>query len=353
MEICVRYYTFFEQQSTYTPQILDAFVVLAHGEHIKVRLQSWYFFVRFVKHVRGQLGPFAEQLIQALLDLMVIRAERASTADDDSDDSEPRDVVFNSQVHLFEAAGLISSPPGMPVEKRVASIAPVTSLLKAEYGANITAARGRDPQAMLQIHHVIVAWANVAKGCSDWVPGSSGSPPPAELAEHFMDATICTLEALEVPELNAEEDIRSAARFAFSRFLGVLGSRMLEQLPRWINGLLSKNSTKDETSSFLRMLEQVMFGFKADILPILDSLLEPLIRRILMALMTSAEGTDDEILVADLRREYLNFFLIVLNNGLAPVFVSPGTSIVNLCRAFIDGLTDTNRAQPTCLSSKP
>lgn len=142
------------------------------------------------------------------------------------------------------------------------------------------------------------------------------------MAELFSDPAERTIASLEIPQLNEEEEIRAAARFAFPRLLSVLGSRMLPQFSRWIEGLCSRNSTRDEISTFLRLLEQVIFGFKEEIFPILDRLLQPLLQRLLGAVSISAEGTDDEIFVAELRREYLSFILITLNNDLDKVFIS-------------------------------
>ena len=36
------------------------------------------------------------------------------------------------------------------------------------------------------------------------------------------------------------------------------------------------------------------------------------------------EGTDDEVKLQELRREFLNFFHVVINNDLGRVFVSDG-----------------------------
>ena len=317
----MRYHSFFDKQPEFIPQVLDAFVILAHSGHAKVQYQSWNSLLRFIKSVKSHMAPYSKQAIQALLDLLNISAELKAVNEDDSDSSETRDVRFNSQIYLFEAVGCMISVIPDTSEQRE-SIGTVTSLMKPIYAAAIGPATERNQQAILQIRYVITAWATLAKGMSDWTPNSSLTPPSEELASAFIDAMECTIGALEIPQLNEHEDIRNAARFAFPRLLGVLGSRMLPQLPRWIEGLLSNNSTKDEMSSFLRILEQVVFGFKGEISVIMDRFLQPLLERLLGVINMPIEGTDDNVFVAELRREYLNFILIMLSNGLESVFTS-------------------------------
>jgi len=72
----------------------------------------------------------------------------------------------------------------------------------------------------------------------------------------------------------------------------------------------------------LRLLDQVVFGFKAEIYNVLDSLLTPLLQRVFVGLAEPIAGTDDEIQLAELRREYLTFVQVILNNDLGPVLVS-------------------------------
>ena len=54
--------------------------------------------------------------------------------------------------------------------------------------------------------------------------------------------------------------------------------------------------------------------------------MSPVLQRIFTALAVVPSGTDDEIQLAELRREYLNFIVVVLNQGLGSVFVSNGKS---------------------------
>lgn len=194
--------------------------------------------------------------------------------------------------------------------------------LVVDLNRHLANATNGDERSILQVHHIIMAIGTLAKGFCDWMPSiSSAGPPPANaLSAEFYAAAEAILTALE--SLKSSMHIRTAARSAFSRMLGVLGSRVLQQLPRWIEGLLAQTSSKDEMATFLRLLDQVVFGFKTEISSILDSLLTPLLQRVFSGLSEPKTGTDDEVQLAELKSQYLNFILVILNNDLASVLVS-------------------------------
>ncbi|KAF2234306.1 Xpo1-domain-containing protein [Viridothelium virens] len=326
MEICVRYCSFFEHHTHLIPHTLESFVRFVHSDHIKVRTRSWYLFHRYIRHLRAQLGNVSETIINAIKDLLSFYAELPQESADDDMSSEENDqsadAVFTSRLYLFEAVGCIASAPSVPVQRKVLYAQLVMSPLFTDIEQHIEPAKAGDQRAVLQVHHDIMALGTLARGYSDWNPNvaSSGPPPAPEVSQEFLKAAEAILLALET--LKSSMDARSAARFAFSRLIGVLGARVLEQLPRWIDGILAQSSTKDEIATFLRLLDQVVFGFKTEIYAILDSLLTPLLQRVFAGLAEPTTGTDDEIQLVELKREYLNFLLIVLHNDLAAVFIS-------------------------------
>lgn len=328
MEICVRYCAFFEAQSHLIGQVLEHFVRLVHHDHVRIRTRSWYLFHRFVKHLRSQVGNVAETIIQSISDLLPIKAEvPGDDADDDMSSDETdnsADAVFTSQLYLYEAIGCVSSTTSTPPEKQAIYARSVMEPLFSDLDQHRQRAQAGDAQAVLQIHHIVMALGTLAHGFSDWSPGSSSSsqrpPPDKVLSDEFSRAAEAILIALS--ELNGSSDIRTACRSAFSRLLGVLGSAILPQLPQWIEGLLSQSSSKDEMAMFLRLLDQVVYGFKTEIYDVLNLLLTPLLQRVFGGLSEPISGTDDEIQLAELRREYLTFIGIILNNDLGGVLVS-------------------------------
>ncbi|KAK7428646.1 pre-tRNA nuclear export protein [Neonectria magnoliae] len=328
MEICVRYCVIFESNQDYIPQVLENFVRLVHHEHVRIKTRSWYLFHRFIKQLRAQVGNVAETVIQSIGDLLPIKAEvPGEDADDDmsSDESDhSANALFTSQLYLFEAIGCISSTQSTSPANQALYARSVMDPLFADMEAHLPRAKAGDAQATLQIHHIVLALGTLAHGFSDWTPGSVATnahgPPDKAVSDEFSRAAEAILIALN--QLNSSAEIRTACRSAFSKLLGVLGSAVLPQLPQWIEGLLSQSSSKDEMAMFLRMLDQVVFGFKAEIYDVLNMLLTPLLQRIFGGLAEPIAGTDDEIQLAELRREYLSFLQIILNNGLEGVLIS-------------------------------
>jgi exportin-T len=267
--------------------------------------------------LRAHVGNVAETVIQSISDLLPIKAEvPEDTVDDDmsSDQSDhSADAEFNGQLYLFEAIGCISSTSTTPIEKQIMYARTIMDPLFSDIERNLPAAKSGDAQAILQIHHVIMALGSLAHA-------TANSAPVKEVTEGFSRAAEAILIALEA--LKSSFDVRTAARASFSRLMGVMGIGMLPLLPRWIDGLLSQSSSKDEMAMFLRLLDQVVFGFKKEIFSVLDSLLTPLLQRVFAGLAEPITGTDDEIQLAELRREYLTFVQIILNNDLGSVLVS-------------------------------
>lgn len=327
MEIIVRYSSFFQLHTQLIPSVLESFLQLARHPMKKVKTRAWYLFQRLAKQLRAYVGNVAETVVEALRDLLVIQAELPSEGSDgdemSSEDHEgSADAVFNSQLYLFEAVGIICSIPTIPADNQVLYAQSVLTPVFVDMEKNLGPAKSGDERAVLQIHHDIMALGTLARGFSDWMPGTSSPSqlPAPEVSEAFGQVSEATLVALE--SLKGSFNVRTASRFAFSRLIGVLGSRILPQLPRWIDGLLTQTSTRDEMALFLRLLDQVIFGFKGEIYNILDALLTPFLQRVFSGIADPASGTDDEIHVAELKREYLNFLLAVLNNDLGAVIIS-------------------------------
>ncbi|KAI9886729.1 MAG: hypothetical protein M1823_001438 [Watsoniomyces obsoletus] len=357
MEICVRYSSFFEMHQQFIPRVLEDFVRLVHHNHVRVRTRSWYLFQRLVKQLRARLGNVSETVIQAIADLLEIRVEMPKAKDNDEDllssgdsDQTSSDTMFNSQLYLFEAIGCISSTSSVPVEKQVLVARTISGPLFATLEKYLLPAKEGNERAVLYIHHAIMALGTLAKGYSDGTPGvqTTAALPAKPVGDEFERAAEAVLMALE--SLSTFISIRTAARSAFSRLLVVLGARILPQLPRWIDGLLSVRSSKDEMTTFLRVLEQVIHGFRVEMLSILDPLLTPLLRRIFEQLSEPTGGTDDVIQLSELRREYLNLILVVFHNDVDSVLISSTNqgnleSLITSVEVFARDATDLPTAK--------
>lgn len=332
MEICVRYAAVFDSYTQHIGPVLENFVRLVHHDHVRIKARSWYLFFRFVKQMRPHVGSVVETVIQSISDLLPIKAEAPGDENDDDMSSDEQDnseaALFTSQLYLYEAVGYISSAPSTPAEQQALYVRSVMNNLFSDMEAHLPRAKSGDAQAVNQIHHIVMALGMLAHGFSEGLPSSSSSstsqtkrPAPAQsVSEEFSRAAEAILLALR--EFNGSFDVRTACRSAFSRLLGVLGSAVLPQLPQWIEGLLSESSGKDEMAFFLRILDQVVYEFKGEIYEVLNALLTPLQQRIFSGLSEPASGTDDHIQLAELRREYLSFILVILNNGLEGTLIS-------------------------------
>ena len=334
MVICERYYAFFESNPQYIAPALENFIRFVHHDHLTVKMRSWYLFHRFVKHVRQHVGGIAETIIQALSDLLPIKAElNEDNSENDNDNisssenNQTANAQFDSQLYLYETVGCIGSARSIPPEEQVLLVTSVTNPLFSDLQANLGQAKSGDKQSTLQVHHLIMALGTLARGFADGTPANNlvtASPPADVIAKEFARAAEAVLVALEA--LQSQFEVREAARFAFNRLIAVVGNRILPQLPRWIDGLLSKTSTKDEMAMFMKLLDQVVFGFKSEIYDILNALLTPFLQRVFAGLAEPVAGTDDEIQLTELKREYLGFLLVILNNGLESVLVSESES---------------------------
>ncbi|PVH95891.1 Exportin-T [Periconia macrospinosa] len=323
MEICVRHHQFFEQNPHLIPKILQNFVSLTHHTHVKLRSRSWYLFQRLVKHLRSQLGNVSYEIIQAISDLLTIKAELPEDSTDDmssDDEDQSVDALFDSQLYLFEAVGCIASSNTVSTENQKLYAQTIMTPLFNDLEQTLPQARNGDERSILQIHHIIMAIGTLARGYSDWNVSSNSELPQSVVSEEFAKASAAIHVALK--SMNSSIKIRNAARFAFSRMIAVLGARLLQDLPSWIEGLLTLSSSMNEISTFLKVLNQVIYTFKGEISGILDTVLAPLLQRIFSALALTPSGTDDLNQLTELRKEYINFINVVLNNGLGSVFVS-------------------------------
>lgn len=322
MELCVRYSSFFEKHSAYVQPVLQNFLQLAHSNNVRVRLRAWYLLQRFVRQQRHNVGPVADVIVPNLQDLLVINAEAPRNSEDDDSDEESADNSFSSQLYLFETMGCIISTSNVPLDKQIQYAQVVMQPIFMDVEKNLNVAKN-SKQASLQVHHDIMALGNIARGYFEWQGANTNQAVaniPASIKDAFVQVSEITLVALE--SLKSSFEIRTAARFTFTRLLGMVGQQMVRQLPRWVDGLLTETSSRDEMAQLLRLLDQVTFGFKNEVFDFLDALFGGLLQRVWAGISASTTGTDDEVELNELKREYLNFLLVILGHGLGGVLVS-------------------------------
>ncbi len=306
---------------------MQNFLELAHHPSLKVKARAWYLIQRLIRQLRTHLGDATEAVVQSLQDLLTVRAELPNESDGDdmsSDNESTTDSTFQSQLYLFEAIGCICGSTSAGPDKQAQYVQVIMQPLFSDIERNLEATRTGNELANLQIHHSIMALGTVARGFSEFTPGFAsqavGAEPTSQAKQAFAqvaEATLVTLTALK-----SSFQIRTAARFAFARLIGIVGTQMMQQLPQWVEGLLTESSTRDEMALFLRLLDQVIFGFKNEISDFLDRLFSGLLQRVFAGMSAGTSGTDDEIELAELKREYLNFLMVILGNDLGSILVS-------------------------------
>ncbi|KAI9323871.1 armadillo-type protein [Dichotomocladium elegans] len=314
-----RYYQFFEHRPNHLPQALAAFVN-AQGLHHPskpIRTRCWYLFHRFVKNLKSKMGEYVDTILNSMGDLLMIQAEppvQISTADGLP---IPAASTFDTQLYLFETVGMLISLEGMDEMKQTEYLKIVLEPLVD--GIRKSMEQGYNPEDelyLLQLHHYIMAIGSVAKGFPN-APKESACVRPWAVV--FKQATEIILTVLHT--YNQFVQIRDAARFSFARLINCLGSEVLPYLPALINSLLTECQLS-ELIDFLPFIGLAAFRFKPMIQSIVDELLLPLVKRVFDFLNTTPSGTDEAVLLIDLRKAYLNFLMSLFNADMEGVLIS-------------------------------
>ena len=274
MEICVRYSAEIQLQSNIIPAILEFFVGPSgiHSAEPRVQFRAWYLFDRFLNKLQKDIVSISEQILTAFGDLLVIRAPVASasaieTPDSDSETESERDVLFDNQLYLFQSAGLLTAlSQTSNFELGQALIQALQSTIKDHLTGALP-----DQQGVHYVHHAIMAIGNVAKGFDGAVEISSITRQQTG-TKLFSPAAETVLKALSLYEDSSQirdavtlislfEALTLQTRYAFSRFVAVMGENVLDKVPALIGGLLGK-STTGELIDFLPFLGQLIHKFK-------------------------------------------------------------------------------------------
>ncbi|GAA5810830.1 hypothetical protein MFLAVUS_004257 [Mucor flavus] len=315
-----RYYQYFEQRPALLPQVLAAFVDTRGLHHPvkQIRTRCWYLFQRFVKNLRPKMGNYVENVLSSLGDLLTIQSEPVVETNTMDGMPIPAASTFDSQLYLFETVGLLISLEGIDPMKQTEYLQivlePLVKGIQTSMGQSYSP---EDELFLLQLHHYIMAIGSVAKGFPTLVKSADSVQQP--WAAVFIQATEIILSALR--NFNQISVIRDAVRYTFARLITCLGSEVLPYLPNLIDGLLTECEVT-ELVDFLPFIGLVAHKYKPMIEPIIDELLLPLVRRVFDFLNTTPTGTDEAVLLLDLRKAYLNFILSLFNSNVESVFVS-------------------------------
>ncbi|OZJ05156.1 hypothetical protein BZG36_02232 [Bifiguratus adelaidae] len=320
-ENVVRYYQFFEPKSEHIGQVLEAFVGQRglHNPLKHVRMRSWYLFHRFVKSLKPKMGPYVEIVVSTINDLLVIQAELPPVLPDGASiDPAATATTFDSQIYLFEAVGMLISidtiAPQTQAKYLEAILNPLMSGIQEYMGKEMY--QPEEPLFPIQLHHYMSAIGSVAKGFPEQNKNTQNTQPWAPLFRQCAETIVMVLQAI-----NRFEVIREGARFSFSRLINCLGQDMLPYLPPVISALLTECQIS-ELSEFLPFVSQIAHKFKPHIATVLSNLLQPLIEKVFSFLKQTPSGTDEAVLLQELKQAYLLFLISLFQSDIESVYLT-------------------------------
>ncbi|KAI8815711.1 armadillo-type protein [Fimicolochytrium jonesii] len=325
-ENLARYPQFFDHFPQYLPNALEAFVDQRglHHDKIAIRSRVYYLFSQFVRATKAKLAPFVETVLNSIQDLLVVQLPAPRVPPADGED-EATSVTFDSQLYVFEAAGMMISLDAISPEKQADLLTAVLTPLMMqmeEIMKNELYLRDSPPDNVvftLQLNHIICAIGSTSKGFPDVVSGKATRtvPPWALVFQQALDVIAAVLERLHNSEL-----IRDAARFAFQRMVHSMGTNIMNHVGPLITAGLWNNSTPKELLDFLPFLGLITHKFKPGVFPLLNELVGPLLTSIFASLNQPVEGTDDAFSRLELRKAYLNFLAQVFNSDMEGILLT-------------------------------
>lgn len=190
-------------------------------------------------------------------DLMVLEA-KLPEPDTPDEDVLTKAVTGTSyltdQLHLFEAAGNLVYLTRADAPKQMSLLEAVAGPLMSSIGNGLQ--RPTDPQAILQVHHNLMALGNFAKGFPHVTDSQIETLP---YTPPFKQMTEALLEALDV--MKSQRVVRDSARFAFSQFVSTIGSTIAELVPRFVSVVVTEFETT-ELVDFMTFLGLLMHRLK-------------------------------------------------------------------------------------------
>jgi exportin-T len=184
-----------------------------HNPSSSVRARVFYLFHRFIKEARNEISSdLAGTLLESIRDLLPIEVDIPELENPEQQDLLTEAIknpgLFDSQLYLFETAGVLISLFWRSTEQSASLLLSIVKPLMSELSVNLQAVEtSREILPILKVHHGIMALGNVAKGFPDFpAPVPDGYIlPPLDVFREIAQAILVSLEAL-----NAIKGIRDA-----------------------------------------------------------------------------------------------------------------------------------------------
>ncbi|WWC65824.1 uncharacterized protein I303_108446 [Kwoniella dejecticola CBS 10117] len=312
-EIAVRYVEFWKYKPDTVSPMFEA-IVSNRGVHHPdegVRRRCFYLFQKLCKDCRC---PSVSEMVEPIL---------GSIKPDSPDDNPLIKATTGKtyavdQLYLFEAAGYLIYLTKSDTSKHITLLEAIAGPLMSGMATGVERYRSdsTDLQAVLQVHHHLMALGHFAKGfptVSDSQVETLPYTPP------FKQMTEALLQALDA--VKSERVVRDASRFAFAQFVNAIGTTVAELVPRFVSVVVTEYEPS-ELVDFMLFLGLLMHRLKKNTFETMDMLLLPLLSRIFAILQQPITGTDEAQTHARLKDAYLTFFTALMNANLDGVFIT-------------------------------
>ncbi|WWC92796.1 uncharacterized protein L201_007755 [Kwoniella dendrophila CBS 6074] len=301
-EISVRYVEFWRYKPEAVPPMFEA-ILDARGVHHSdegVRRRCFYLFQKLCKDCRS---PAVDAMVAPILESIKATTGKTYAAD---------------QLYLFEGAGFLVYFTKTDAGKQISLLEAIAGPLMSGMASGVERYRAdpTDIQAVLQVHHHLLALGHFAKGfptVSDTQVETLPYTPP------FKQMTEALLQALDA--VKSQRVVRDAARFAFAQFVNAIGTTVAELVPRFVSVVVTEYEPS-ELVDFMLFLGLLMHRLKKNTFETMDMLLLPLLSRIFAILQQPITGTDEAQTHARLKDAYLTFFTALMNANLDGVFIT-------------------------------
>ncbi|KAG6873947.1 pre-tRNA nuclear export protein [Termitomyces sp. Mi166 len=332
-ETVSRYTDFFKIRKECIIPTLEAMVDHRglHNENSTFRLRLYYLFHRFIKEAKNDIpSDISASIAQNILDLLPIQVEIQES--DESEGDPMADAVksptFDSQLYLYETAGILCSLLFRSPEQQAALFLSLVKPLMDELSINLQAStKGiQDIVSIVKVHHIIMALGNISKGFPDYPSTTSSTVseghtlPPLEVFGQVAQAILVSLEAMNVHKV-----VRDATRFAFARIIATAGPSVTHFIPPLMANLLA-HFEPSELVDFMNFIGLLIHKLQKDMFNVLDQLIGPLNTHITALMSQPVAGTDDERAHIDTKKAYLTLLNNIMTNKLHSIFTSERNS---------------------------
>lgn len=279
-ELIVRHNNFITGEKEYFT-LLNAFCSEfgMFNKRERVRLRTWYLFTRFLKMIKPKYPiSILSEIIAKINPLLTIKVRSINM------DGSENDTTFDNQMYLFEGVGLLvgaNSDTNYDILDNV--LKPLFTQLESCISSQM-----QTPEIVLQCHHILMAIGTLARGVHvGLVPESqvnntlvSKQLIHQSLIEKFSN--IAEVVLVTFSYFNKHENIRDAARFAFSRLIPILNSGILPYANKLIALFLESDLKMLELNDFLGFLGHMIHTFHKDenCLQLFTNLLTPTVNKV-------------------------------------------------------------------------